>query len=110
MRNEDSMPEHLKEILTIEEACALLGISAKTFAKILKEEDIPGRKIGREWKFSRQALIDWVGAAKAKDFINTGKKKKKEKKTDSRQRSAYDREMDTPRARKSDDAFSIEED
>lgn len=104
------MPEHLKEILTIEEACALLGISAKTFAKILKEEDIPGRKIGREWKFSRQALIDWVGAAKARDFINTGKKKRKDRKADSRYRNADNREMESPRSRRGEDAFSIEED
>ena len=63
------MTEERKEVLTIDEACRLLGISSRTFAKILREEDIPGRKIGREWKFSRQALIDWVGSAKARDFI-----------------------------------------
>ena len=33
----------------------------KTFNKVLHSENIPARKIGREWKFSRRALIDWVG-------------------------------------------------
>lgn len=56
------------EILNIEEAAALLGVSAKTFNKVLHSEEIPARKIGREWKFSRQALIDWVGRGCSIDY------------------------------------------
>ena len=57
-----------REILNIEEASALLGVSIKTFNKVLHSEDMPARKIGREWKFSRQALIDWVGSGSSTDF------------------------------------------
>ena len=57
-----------KDVLTIEEAAELLGVSVKTFNKVLHSENIPGRKIGREWKFSRQALIDWIGAGRSDDF------------------------------------------
>jgi excisionase family DNA binding protein len=64
--------EPTREILTVEEAAALLGISTKTFAKVLREGDIPGRKIGREWKFARQALIDWVGKSHAREFLGRG--------------------------------------
>ncbi len=56
------------EILNIEEAAALLGVSAKTFNKVLHSENLPARKIGREWKFSRQALIDWVGRGQSADY------------------------------------------
>ena len=56
------------EILDIEQAAALLGVSVKTFNKVLHSECIPGRKIGREWKFSRQALIDWVGGGRSEEF------------------------------------------
>ena len=42
------------EILTIEQAAQLLGVSVKTFNKVLHSQDLPARKIGREWKFSRQ--------------------------------------------------------
>ena len=56
------------EILNIEEAAALLGVSIKTFNKVLHSEEMPARKIGREWKFSRQALIDWVGSGNSKAF------------------------------------------
>ncbi len=62
-------PEN-REILNIEEAAALLGVSVKTFNKVLHSERIPARKIGREWKFSRQALIDWVGSGDSSTFYN----------------------------------------
>jgi excisionase family DNA binding protein len=57
-----------REILNIEEAAALLGVSIKTFNKVLHSEEMPARKIGREWKFSRRALIEWVGSGKSCDF------------------------------------------
>lgn len=57
-----------REILNVEEAAALLGVSVKTFNKVLHTQDLPARKIGREWKFSRQALIDWVGSGSSTDF------------------------------------------
>jgi len=58
----------MKEILNIAEAAELLGVTEKTFRKVLKHEIVPGRKIGREWKFSRQALIEWVGRGRSSDF------------------------------------------
>jgi len=61
------------EILNIEEAAALLGVSIKTFNKVLHSERIPARKIGREWKFSRQALIDWVGSGDSSSFYRPEK-------------------------------------
>ena len=61
-------PEPTREILTIEEAAELLGVSLKTFNKVLHSEDVPARKIGREWKFARRALIEWVGSGRASQF------------------------------------------
>lgn len=68
------MPEPAsKDILNIDEAAALLGVSIKTFNKVLHSERIPARKIGREWKFSRQALIDWVGSGDSSSFYKPEK-------------------------------------
>ena len=61
-----------REVLNIEEAAALLGVSIKTFNKVLHSEDMPARKIGREWKFSRRALIEWVGSGRSRDFYKDG--------------------------------------
>ncbi|MCX7841863.1 MAG: methyltransferase domain-containing protein [Clostridia bacterium] len=69
-----------KEILNMEEAAELFGVSVKTFIKLLKEEKVPARKIGREWRFSRKALIEWLSSGdsqaysasevEARDFFN----------------------------------------
>jgi excisionase family DNA binding protein len=60
------------DILNIDEAAALLGVSVKTFNKVLHHEDMPARKIGREWKFSRKALIEWVGSGRSRQFYRDG--------------------------------------
>jgi excisionase family DNA binding protein len=57
-----------RDILNVEEAAQLLGVSVKTFSKVLHAESVPARKIGREWKFSRQALIEWVGSGRSDKF------------------------------------------
>ena len=57
-----------RDVINIEEAAELLGVSIKTFNKVLHSETLPARKIGREWKFSRRALVDWVGNGRSVDF------------------------------------------
>lgn len=65
-------PSQERDILTVEEAAALLGVSVKTFNKVLHSESVPARKIGREWKFSRKHLIEWVGSGSSTDFYRDG--------------------------------------
>ena len=60
------------DILNIDEAAALLGVSIKTFNKVLHSQNMPARKIGREWKFSRSALIAWVGSGNSAAFYRDG--------------------------------------
>ncbi|MBI3819345.1 MAG: helix-turn-helix domain-containing protein [Planctomycetes bacterium] len=57
-----------REVLGFEEAAAFLGISTKTFAKVLKSEDLPGRKVGREWRFSKKALLEWLAAGRTREY------------------------------------------
>ncbi len=57
-----------KEILNMEEAAELFDVSIKTFIKLLKEEKVPARKIGREWRFSRQALIQWLSSGDSQQY------------------------------------------
>lgn len=78
-----------RDILNIDEAAELLGVSIKTFNKVLHNENMPARKIGREWKFSRRALIDWVGSGRSQDFY---------KDSDARDEETADVEL-TPLAR-----------
>lgn len=58
-----------KEILNLQEVCELLSVSEKTMLKLLKEENIPARKIGREWRFSREAIIKWIAKGDSTEYI-----------------------------------------
>lgn len=64
------LPDPQREILNIDEAAAYLGVSSKTFARVLRDGEIPGRKVGREWKFSRKALEAWIGNSRSADFLD----------------------------------------
>lgn len=58
------------DILNLEQATKFLGVSEKTIIKLLREEHIPARKIGREWRFSREALLQWLSSGDSMNYIN----------------------------------------
>ncbi len=49
------------EVLTADEAAALLKVSAQTVLKESREGRLPGIKVGREWRYSRLALLRHLG-------------------------------------------------
>lgn len=57
-----------QDILNLETACEFLGVSDRTLIKLLREEHIPARKIGREWRFSRKALLDWLASGDSYNY------------------------------------------
>ena len=59
-----------KEILNLQEASGFLQVGERTLLKLLREEHIPGRKIGREWRFSREALLTWLSEGDSIEYIN----------------------------------------
>ncbi|HBF39905.1 MAG TPA: SAM-dependent methyltransferase [Firmicutes bacterium] len=59
-----------KDVLTLEEASQLFQVSSKTFLKLLREEDIPARKVGREWRFSRAALLNWIETGNSRAYTS----------------------------------------
>lgn len=59
-----------EDVLNLEQAIELLGVSEKTLIKLLREEHLPARKIGREWRFNREALLHWLASGDSLDYIN----------------------------------------
>lgn len=49
-----------KEILTIDEAAALLQIGKRSLYKLAKEGKIPGKKILNKWRFEKESLKAWI--------------------------------------------------
>lgn len=49
-----------QEILDIEGAAKLLGVSTYTIYRLISKDKLPATKVGREWRFHRLTLIQWV--------------------------------------------------
>jgi excisionase family DNA binding protein len=50
-------------VLDAEQAAELLSVPAADLIELAERGEVPARRIGAAWRFSRQALLDWLGAA-----------------------------------------------
>ena len=59
----------LEEVLTLEELARLLRLSTEALEIRARDGDLPGRRVGGEWRFARSAVLQWLSegehAAKA---------------------------------------------
>lgn len=101
------MPD--QEILNIDDAAAFLGVSVKTFSKVLREGDVPGRKVGREWKFSRQALIDWIGESRSSHFLDGAEARSPNPERRRRHEVSSTRVNKTRRSERGSSGFSVDD-
>jgi len=54
------------DVLTIEQLAELLQVDDKTLRSLAAKGELPGRKVGRHWRFSRQAVLDWLATPERK--------------------------------------------
>jgi excisionase family DNA binding protein len=48
------------DVLTVDELAAWLQTDTETVAKLADDGELPGRKLGDEWRFARDAVLDWL--------------------------------------------------
>jgi len=48
------------EIMTMDELADYLKISKSTLYKLAVENKLPGAKIGKRWRFHKDAIDDWI--------------------------------------------------
>jgi len=53
------------EVISTAEACKLLGVARQTLYKLCDKGEIPGKKVGNQYKFVRQNLIDYIHRSKS---------------------------------------------
>ncbi len=54
------MLEGYNEILSTDEVCEILFIGKNTLYKLLKSEEIIGYRMGKNWKITKQAVINFI--------------------------------------------------
>lgn len=57
----DFRPHEKPEVLTLEQAAELLQVEPAQAEELAAAGELPGRKIGDDWRFSRTALLQWLG-------------------------------------------------
>ena len=57
----DFRPNPAPEVLTLVQAAELLQLEPDAVAELAAAGEIPGRRIGEEWRFSRAAVLAWLG-------------------------------------------------
>ena len=69
--NETNIPTD--EVLTLEELAAYLKVSETTAYTLVRGGEIPGRKVGREWRFLKARVTHWLMQARTEeDMEKTG--------------------------------------
>jgi excisionase family DNA binding protein len=53
-------PAEPPEVLTAAQAAELLGVEERAVAELVDAGELPGRRIAGAWRFSRQAILDWL--------------------------------------------------
>jgi len=48
------------EVLSVTQAAQFLQVEAATVIELAESGKLPGRKLGKEWRFSRAALVAWL--------------------------------------------------
>jgi excisionase family DNA binding protein len=56
----------LPDVLTLSEAAAYLRVAEADVLRLARQQELPSRLIGTEWRFLKSALQSWLGASQAK--------------------------------------------
>jgi excisionase family DNA binding protein len=55
------------EVLTAAQLADLLQVEEETVVELAERGDLPARKLGEEWRFSRSAILAWLGDEQAEE-------------------------------------------
>jgi len=50
----------MDQLMTIDEVAAYMRVSRFTVYRLAKEQAIPASKIGRQWRFHKEEIDQWV--------------------------------------------------
>jgi excisionase family DNA binding protein len=53
-------------LISVDEVAQFLGIKRDTVYKLISRRGLPGRKVGRLWKFRRHEVDNWLNSQPAK--------------------------------------------
>lgn len=61
------MDKRPSDVLTIEELSVYLKIPKSTLYKLVREGKVPSHKVGRHWRFRKEAIDRWLDETRAEE-------------------------------------------
>ena len=53
-------PSSPPDVLTVAELSAWLQVDEQAVTELAEQGDLPGRKLAGDWRFAREAVLDWL--------------------------------------------------
>ncbi|MGH8591045.1 MAG: helix-turn-helix domain-containing protein [Gammaproteobacteria bacterium] len=50
----------MRDVMTIDQLAEYLQIPKSTLYKLVQDGKVPGKKVGRQWRFHREAVDAWL--------------------------------------------------
>jgi excisionase family DNA binding protein len=54
------MPRAPAEVMRLDELAHYLRVSKSTLYKLVQQGGLPGQKVGKQWRFHKSAVDDWL--------------------------------------------------
>jgi excisionase family DNA binding protein len=61
---------HPSTMMTLENVAEYLRVHPSTIYRLLKSKQLPGFKIGRDWRFNRESIDRWRADAERRGHLN----------------------------------------
>ena len=58
---------NMETLYTVEEVASKFGVHPETVRRLARDETLPGKKIGKSWRFSDKDLQDFLDGAKVQN-------------------------------------------
>ena len=52
--------DHARRFLTLDQAAAMLQVSKRTLHRLIRRREIPGLKVGAQWRIPENGFLKWV--------------------------------------------------
>lgn len=66
------LPAHARAVYTVREAAALLSLSLSQTYALVRDGEIPARRLGSRWVIPKQAFIEWLNTCNTSTDIDPG--------------------------------------
>jgi excisionase family DNA binding protein len=61
------LPSEAPDVLTVDEVADLLKVAPEAIEELAAAGELPGRRVGEEWRFARSAVLEWLAAGRAEE-------------------------------------------